>query len=230
MSTETKEEVERRFYRKVIKGKRDECWEWRTGKLGSLTVNGELWSSSRLSFFLATGIHPGKLFVCHECDNPPCVNPRHLWLGTAKDNTQDMMRKGRHFWGSKTHCIRGHSFRQYGRKIKNGHRVCCRCVYLHNLDSREKRRKLRIAQRTIRLSDYGTGYWGNVETGVAGKVHAIIQNKPLCGRKFRHPWVYHFCTSTPNYPNVKCGKCLEMFNGRGWRFKLRAALAMGKEK
>jgi len=49
----------------------------------------------RVAFSLATGRDPGAHKVCHSCDNPRCVNPAHLWLGTQADNVRDMMAKGR---------------------------------------------------------------------------------------------------------------------------------------
>ncbi len=47
-------------------------------------------------YLLQTGKQPGPLLVCHKCDNPGCVNPDHLFIGTGGDNAQDMLSKGRH--------------------------------------------------------------------------------------------------------------------------------------
>ncbi|MDY6798534.1 MAG: HNH endonuclease signature motif containing protein [Pseudomonadota bacterium] len=50
----------------------------------------------RFSYLLHNGVEPGRKYVCHKCDNGLCVNPEHLFLGTAKDNMQDCLRKGRY--------------------------------------------------------------------------------------------------------------------------------------
>lgn len=77
----------------------DGCWEWRskkgTGKRAYTRYKGKAWSSSRLSWFLTNGTIPEGMCVCHKCDNPPCCNPAHLFLGTIQDNVDDRERKGR---------------------------------------------------------------------------------------------------------------------------------------
>lgn len=87
-----------RFEKYIKKG--DECWEW-TGKVspfgyGQFSVAwGDSWQAHRLAYRLYKHKNPGKLCVCHSCDNRKCVNPDHLWLGTRNDNIQDMITKGR---------------------------------------------------------------------------------------------------------------------------------------
>lgn len=89
-----------RFWAKVDKSAgADACWPW-TGALfrsgyGMIGIENQARRANRIAWQLTHGeIQPG-LLVCHHCDNPPCVNPTHLFLGTAQDNTNDMMRKGR---------------------------------------------------------------------------------------------------------------------------------------
>lgn len=75
------------------------CWIWRglrsSEGYGRVQWQGRVWVASRLAWFLATGEEPGERFVCHSCDNPPCVNPEHLFLGTVLDNYRDSRAKGR---------------------------------------------------------------------------------------------------------------------------------------
>lgn len=75
------------------------CWEWvRTlgpRGYGAFSIKGRTYRAHRVSFAIFRGRDPGSFWVCHTCDNPLCVNPDHLWLGTPRDNNEDMRRKGR---------------------------------------------------------------------------------------------------------------------------------------
>lgn len=82
------------------------CWLWighlnkKRGGYGYFKSRGKIWRAHRLSYEIHYGSFDKSLDVCHKCDNPPCVNPNHLFLGTAKDNCQDTVRKGRTKRGS----------------------------------------------------------------------------------------------------------------------------------
>jgi hypothetical protein len=86
-----------RFWPKVKKG--ENCWEWQgclSSGYGCLSLGkGRSERAHRLSWELHFGPIPDGLFVCHHCDNPPCVRPDHLFLGTVVHNSNDMIRKGR---------------------------------------------------------------------------------------------------------------------------------------
>ena len=88
----------RRFMAKVEKS--DGCWEWTAAKLkkgyGKFSKGRDGWElAHRASWRLKHGQIPQGMQVLHRCDNPSCVRPSHLFLGVARDNTHDMIRKGR---------------------------------------------------------------------------------------------------------------------------------------
>ncbi len=92
-----------RFWNMVITG--DSCWKWKgaTGQKGHaiFSLNQRAIRAHRYSFEIHFGPVPKGMQVCHTCDNPPCTNPEHLFLGTNKDNVDDMVSKKRHTFGSR---------------------------------------------------------------------------------------------------------------------------------
>lgn len=86
-----------RFWSHVVKS--DYCWEWSGGKTvkgyGAFWFDGKLQPAHRVSYVLHFGDFNRALLVCHHCDNPGCIRPDHLFLGTAKANTADALAKGR---------------------------------------------------------------------------------------------------------------------------------------
>lgn len=95
------------------------CWEWLAGQFnsgyGGFWFAGQQQYAHRISYCFFVD-NPGNLFVLHRCDNPPCVNPNHLFLGTHADNMQDMCEKNRN--AAKTKPERISRGKQHSQRMK----------------------------------------------------------------------------------------------------------------
>lgn len=127
-----------------------ECWIWTgtTNELGYglIHVGQRRVRVHRVSWEIANGPIPEGLCVCHRCDNPRCVRPDHLFLGTQADNLRDMCSKGRHGWSAAAkliaHCKRGHII-DGDRTYKGGRgRYCRQCAR-----ERDRLRKVETRRR-----------------------------------------------------------------------------------
>lgn len=109
--------VEERFWAKV--DKTPECWNWTGGcndrGYGTFANGHGHQLAHRYAYEISSGSIPDGVFVLHRCDNRRCVNPSHLWLGTAQDNTADMIAKGRAAW-------QGERAAHWGAMVRERHR------------------------------------------------------------------------------------------------------------
>ena len=134
-STVLSKEEKARFMSFVSINPESGCWEWHGmstwSGYGYFWLDGERRRAHRVSYMAFKG-NPKEKNVLHKCDNPPCVNPEHLWLGDQRDNGIDMVKKGRCFHSAQTHCKRGHEFTEGNTRNYDGRRYCKTCTTLYN--------------------------------------------------------------------------------------------------
>lgn len=131
---------------------KNSCWEWKTGCFslgyGCFSIKRKPHLAHRISWNLTFGNIPTNLFVCHKCDNPPCVRPDHLYLGTPKDNMDDKFRRGRYKYTGPKNPAKGE--KQGSSKLSNKQANNIRTIYrTSKISQRALANKYNVHQRVI---------------------------------------------------------------------------------
>lgn len=148
-----------RFNEKYIINPETGCWDWQdtTGKrgYGKIRINGKHESAHRVSYELFIGKIPDGMMVCHTCDRPCCVSPFHLFAGTASDNQQDSISKGRHRF--QIYPPVHPSAASYVRGCR-----CEDCMYLYKITLKEYKDKNREKINKTQM-EYKLKNWDEIE-------------------------------------------------------------------
>lgn len=161
-----------RFWPKVDVMGVDECWPWKASQdgrgYGQIFHNGKLRRATQVSWELENGKpFPQGMDACHTCDNPRCVNPKHIWPGTKSQNAMDSVRKGRATAPKinpstvramgRTHCRNGHPYSVGNLSFDaEGRRRCRACkaeTYKRWLRLNKRKSRARVAPLTDGAND-----------------------------------------------------------------------------
>jgi len=133
------------FFKKV-KIDKNGCWIWQGAKnekgYGRFSVRCKFYFAHRYSWMLFNHDVDSSVFIMHKCDNPPCVNPDHLFTGDNNANVADKMKKGRHHSQKQLKCLRGHrripeNCKIYGKGRNK--KVCLICEGIRYINKRSRR-------------------------------------------------------------------------------------------
>jgi hypothetical protein len=167
------------FFQDKIKITESGCWEWTKGKVsygyGVAWYKGQGCRAHRLSYQLYFGEIPDGLCICHKCDNPTCINPEHLFLGTNKDNIRDRDAKGHNANDRKKYCKFGHEFTIDNTYNYCGSRYCkmCHCLRSKKRYAIYKQSKISLSSENLR----GECKMEKIEMLVTNLIAAVIQQQ-----------------------------------------------------
>ncbi|MGH9640916.1 MAG: HNH endonuclease [Terriglobales bacterium] len=150
------------LYDKLIARIRKEdsgCWVWIKYRhpygYGMFCTKRKNMNSHRAMWIAIHGPLTKQQFVCHKCDNPPCINPDHLFIGALADNNRDMASKGRYNHQKRTHCIHGHEFtaeNTYRPPARPTKRICRTCQRIIQGLTPEQRAARKLYDGSVRRS------------------------------------------------------------------------------
>jgi hypothetical protein len=148
-----------RFWEKVRGGAVDDCWPW-TGAIskngyGSLKIDGKAHTASRLAYELDRGPPPSNCMVLHTCDNRACCNPNHLYLGDVKQNSRDMMERGRHRTGPTQGSLNGNA------KLTEADIIAIRSKIASGLNNKQIAAQFRVTHQMVSKIRLGH-FWAHV--------------------------------------------------------------------